>query len=212
MEKYVYNVPYDQIVAKLRNLGLKISSSVLGKHVHNALEWITERMTSCWESAVKKSYISMIDETRVLVGCDFKCKVPGEDKEKNKRQYKFKYIWGIYAKSMMLTWFIYEHGSHPEDAASERKRSACLVHIRRYFVDALTDDYRLAMWLIDEISKMFTIKCECCKSGKTGAARLVERLKAGNTADIMSRIEPKLLELRDTSQTGCGERLLKAVK
>lgn len=242
MEKYMYNVPFDQIVAKLRDLGLKISSSVLGEHVHNALEWITDKMTSCWESAVKKSYISMIDETRVLVGCDIKHKDKDEDKDKKKREYKFKYIWGIYAKSIKLAWFIYEHGSrgakviqpflenhigfyttdgyavykiydsHPEDANSKRKRSACLVHIRRYFVDALTEDYRLALWFIDEISKMFTVEYECSKAGKTGAARLVERLKPGNTADIMSRIESKLIELQNTGQTECGEKLMKAVK
>lgn len=239
MEKYMYNVPFDQIVAKLRNLGLKISSSVLGEHVHNALEWVSDKMTACWEAAVKKSYVSMIDETRVLVGCEDRSKTGGDDK--NKRQYKFKYIWGIYAKSNRLAWFIYEHGSrgakviqpfledhvgfyttdgyavykiydsHPEDAESRRRRSACLVHIRRYFVDALLEDYRLALWFIDEISKMFTVEYECGKACKTGAARLVERLKPGNTADIMSRIEARLHEIRESGYTECGEKLKKAV-
>ena len=86
------------------------------------------------------------------------------------------------------------------------------VHIRRYFVDTLTEDYHLAMWFIDEISKMFTVEYDCCRAGKTGTARLLERLKPGNTAYIMSRIESKLLELQDTGQTECGEKLLKAVK
>lgn len=233
-EKYVYNVPFAQIVAKLNNLGLKISPSVLGEHVHNAMQWLCDRMTSCWESAVKKSYISMLDETRVLVGC--------EESDSQERKYKFKYIWGIYAKMQKLAWFVYEHGSrgakviqpflenhvgfyttdgyavykiydsHPEDTDSKRKRSACLVHIRRYFVDALTEDYHLALWFIGEISKMFTVEYECSKAGKTGVARLVERLKPGNTADIMSRIESKLIELRDAGQTECGEKLMKAVK
>lgn len=59
---------------------------------------------------------------------------------------------------------------------------------------------------------MVMVECEFIKAGRTGAARLVERQKLGNTADIMSRIESKLKELRDTGQTGCGEKLMKAVK
>ena len=234
MEKYVYNTPFDQIVAKLRNLGLKLSSSVLGEHVHNAIQWLSDKMSSCWESAVKKSYISMIDETRVLVGC--------EDDKSKERKYRFKYIWGIYAKLQKLVWFVYEHGSrgakviqpfleehvgffttdgyavykiydsNHDDADPKRKRSACLVHIRRYFVDALADDYDLALWFIDEISRMFTVEYECRKIGKTGAARLIERLKTGNTADIMARIEARLQELRDTGYKCCGEKMVKAVK
>lgn len=59
---------------------------------------------------------------------------------------------------------------------------------------------------------MFTVEYECSKTGKTGVARLVERLKPGNTADIMSRIEAKLIELRDAGLTECGEKLMKAVR
>lgn len=46
-------------------------------------------------------------------------------------------------------------------------------YIRRYFVDALTEDYLLALWFIEDISKIFTIEYECSKAGKTGAARLL---------------------------------------
>lgn len=45
----------------------------------------------------------MLDETRVLVGC--------KDPETNERTYKVKYMWGIRANSVNLSYFIYEDGS-----------------------------------------------------------------------------------------------------
>ena len=182
----------------------------------------------------------MLDETRLLVGC--------KDPEMNERTYKVKYMWGIRANSVNLSYFIYEDGSRgakvirpfldgflgfyttdgyvvykvfdskdeaDEDAEKRQKkgrRSACLVHIRRVFVDAIIENEPEAMWFVDEFGRMFAIEHYCATRGMTGDARLIERLKPGNTADIMKRIEERLETFRKSDFAGCGQMLKKALK
>lgn len=97
-EKYQYHTPIDQIVEKLHHQGLKIPKSVIGEHLHRAIEWLSDKLEAFWEAEVRRSWILMLDETRVLVGCT--------DPETNERTYKDKYMWGIRANSMNLSYFI----------------------------------------------------------------------------------------------------------
>lgn len=240
-EKYLYHTPLEQVVQKLNHGGVNISSSVLGEHVHNAIEWLSSKLEECWRAEVRKSWILMLDETRVLVGC--------ADKETRGRHYKNRYMWGIRANSVNLVWFLYESGSRGAaairpfldgflgfyttdgyvvykifdskeaaevaelDGASKKgRRSACLVHIRRGFVEAIMENEAEAMWFIDEFGRMFSVDHYCAANGLTGAARLAERLKPGNTVDIMRRIEGRLEVFRKSNFAGCGELLKKALK
>ena len=239
-EKYQYHTPIDQIVEKLHHQGLKIPKSVIGEHLHRAIEWLSNKLEAFWQAEVRRSWILMLDETRVLVGCT--------DPETNERTYKDKYMWGIRANSVNLSYFIYEDGSRgakvirpfldgflgfyttdgyvvykvfdskdeaDEDAEKRQKkgrRSACLVHIRRVFVDAIIENEPEAMWFVDEFGRMFAIEHYCATRGLTGDARLVERLKPGNTADIMKRIEDRLETFRKSDFAGCGQLLKKALK
>ena len=239
-EKYQYHTPIDQIVEKLHHQGLKIPKSVIGEHLHRAIEWLSNKLEAFWQAEVRRSWILMLDETRVLVGCT--------DPETNERTYKDKYMWGIRANSVNLSYFIYEDGSRgakvirpfldgflgfyttdgyvvykvfdskdeaDEDAEKRQKkgrRSACLVHIRRVFVDAIIENEPEAMWFVDEFGRMFAIEHYCATRGLTGDARLVERLKPGNTADIMKRIEDRLETFRKSDFAGCGQMLKKALK
>lgn len=239
-EKYQYHTPIDQIVEKLHHQGLKIPKSVIGEHLHRAIEWLSNKLEAFWQAEVRRSWILMLDETRVLVGCT--------DPETKERTYKDKYMWGIRANSVNLSYFIYEDGSRgakvirpfldgflgfyttdgyvvykvfdskdeaDEDAEKQQKkgrRSACLVHIRRVFVDAIIENEPEAMWFVDEFGRMFAIEHYCATRGLTGDARLVERLKPGNTADIMKRIEERLETFRKSDFAGCGQMLKKALK
>ncbi len=65
---------------------------------------------------------------------------------------------------------------------------------------------------LDEDGRMFAIEHYCAMRGLTGDARLVERLKPGNTADIMKRIEDRLETFRKSDFAGCGQMLKKALK
>lgn len=102
-ENYLYNTPLEQVVQKLSHCGLKISSSVLGEHVHNAIGWMSSKLEEYWRAEVRRSWILMLDETRVLVCC--------KDEESGERSYRNRYMWGIRANSVNLAWFLYEDGS-----------------------------------------------------------------------------------------------------
>ena len=239
-EKYLYHTPLEQVVQKLNHCGVNISPSVLGEHIHNAMEWLSSKLEECWRAEVRKSWIWMLDETRVLVGCS--------DEETRERHYKNRYMWGIRANSVNLVWFLYENGSRGaaairpflegflgfyttdgyvvykifdrkeavegEEAPPEKKgrRSACLVHIRRGFVEAVIENEPESMWFIDEFGMMFSVDHHCAERGLTGTERLAERLKPGSTADIMRRIEERMEVFRKSDFAGCGELLKKALK
>lgn len=238
-EKYLYNTPLEQVVQKLNHRGVDISPSVLGEHVHKAIEWLSSKLEACWRAEVRRSWIWMLDETRVLVGCS--------DGETGARHYRNRYMWGIRANGVNLAWFLYEHGSRgaeairpfldgflgfyttdgyvvykifdskaategSEESPEKGRRSACLVHIRRGFVDAIPENEPEAMWFIDEIGRMFSVEHYCAEHGLTGAARLAERLRPGSTADIMKRIEERLEVFGKSDFAGCGELLKKALK
>ncbi len=242
-EKYQYHTPIEQIAEKLHHQGLKIPKSVIGEHLHRAIAWLSANLESFWQAEVRRSWILMLDETRVLVGC--------KDEASGERSYKNRYMWGIRANSVKLSYFIYEDGSRgakvirpfldgflgfyttdgyvvykvfdskdeaegdTEDVGNQKKRgrrSACLVHIRRGFVDAIIENGAESMWFVDEFGRMFAIEHYCATRGLTGDARLLERLKPGNTADIMKRIEERLETFRRSDFAGCGELLKKALK
>lgn len=69
-----------------------------------------------------------------------------------------------------------------------------------------------AMWFVDEFGRMFAVEHYCATRGLTGEARLAERLKSSNTADIMKRIEERLETFRKSDFAWCGQMLKKALK
>lgn len=241
MEKFWYNTPFDQIVRKLRALGLRMSKSTLGDNVHRVIEYMRGKMKEWWEKAMLTAGYWMIDETPGLVGC--------EDKNGN-RAYKKKYFWSITAKTLKLSWLFYEKGSRgakairpylekfigfyttdgyvcykvfdktdKELAESEtqppegiKKRSACLVHIRRQFVNALEENYEEAMWFIERMGMIFA-KEHIFKGQKLKSyERYIARLKPGSVADLMKSIEDRLADYALSDDAGCGELLKKALR
>ena len=238
MEKFWYNTPFEQIVRKLRALGLRMSKSTLGDNVHRAIEYMRSKMKEWWEKAMLTAGYWMIDETPGLVGC--------EDWEGN-RVYRKKYFWSITAKVLKLSWLFYEEGSrgakairpflerfigfyttdgyvcykvfdvtdeelaemeNPPDGI--KKRSACLVHIRRLFVNALEENFEEVMWFIDRMGMIFAKEHMFKEQGLLGNERYVARLKPGSTADLMKSIEDRLAEYAWSDDAGCGELLKKA--
>lgn len=69
-----------------------------------------------------------------------------------------------------------------------------------------------AMWFVDEFGRMFAVEHYCATRVLTGEARLAERLKSSNTADIMKRIEERLETFRKSDFAWCGQMLKKALK
>lgn len=79
-------------------------------------------------------------------------------------------------------------------------------------VDALGENHDEAMWFIDEIGKIFSVEYHCKKMGMSANERLVERLKTGSTADIMTGIEARLKMHEASGYAGCGALMKKAIK
>ena len=231
-EKYCYNKPFEQIVVQLAHQGLRISKSTLGDNIHRVIAWMRNLMTSAWEAAIRRATYWMLDETPLLVGC-------GDRKEKKEWYYLKKYVWAIRATVMKLVWFVYESGSRGKKAIEPflkdfigfyttdgyvvykifddsggggSKRSACMVHIRRCFVDAVSENRDAAMWFIDEIGKLFAVEYHCKKMGMSANERLVERLKTGSSFDIMAGIEARLKMYESSGYAESGALMTKAVK
>jgi hypothetical protein len=161
-EHFCYNTPYLQIVTMLKDRALEISDSTLGNIVHKIIAYFRGEMAESWEKEIQKADYWMMDETPGMVGC-----IKGGTKS-----YLNRYFWGIKAKAMKLVWFLYENGSRGLKAIKPyldqfigffttdgyvvykvyekedhplQTRSACLTHIRRYFVDALEEHRERAL-------------------------------------------------------------------
>lgn len=79
-------------------------------------------------------------------------------------------------------------------------------------MDAIPENEGESMWFVDEFGRMFAVEHYCATRGLTSATRLAERLKLGNKADIMKRIEERLEVYQKSNFAGCGELLKKALK
>ena len=225
-EHFCYNTPFRGIVRKLRNLGLNMNDSTLGDITHRIIKHLRNEMSQTWEQEIMKATYWMLDETPGLVGV--------EDKEGNKR-YLNRYFWGIKAKLKKLCWFIYERGSRGlkaikayldnfigffttdgyvvyslyQDLYPDKHRSSCLVHMRRYFVDALEESREIAMWFIEHFGWLFANEYEFVKQGLTGEERRIERLKRSKS--IMNRIKKELEKYERSGYKHLGKQIKRAL-
>lgn len=218
VEHYHFNTTWGNLVKKLEYHGLKIPESTLVDIAHRCIAYLKEKMGETWVSELKKAGYWMIDETCAVVG--------DIDKETGKRKYKKEYLWGIRANIMKLAWFIYDEGSrgtavikpyldafkgffttdgyavyklfddmeHPNQT-----HCSCLTHIRRLFINALTEHRSLAKWFINKIAVLFSNDKKCAEKGLTGEQRMVYRLK--HSQKIVQEIEEKFKAINEEKRT-----------
>ena len=230
-EHFVYNKPYRQICLQLKELGLSISDSTLGRQVHKVIKYFIGKMKGVWEAVLKTADYWMVDETPGLVGC---IKADGI------KSYFKRYFWGIKAKMLKMAWFLYENGSRGLKAIkpfldrfvgffttdgyvvykaydgkedSRQTRIACLTHIRRNFVNAIEENRPLAYWFIDEIAKLFGLEYEYKKKKYSAEKILTERNadRQGSTKHIMAGIRERLESFKASGYAGCGQLMKKAL-
>jgi hypothetical protein len=225
-EHFCYNTPFKGIIRKLNNLGLSMNDKTLGDNVHRIIAHLRKQMSEVWEQEIMKATYWMLDETPGLVGVT--------DDEGNKK-YVNRYFWGIKAKVKKLCWFIYEHGSRGlkaikayldnfigfftsdgyvvyslyQDLYPDKHRSSCLVHIRRYFVDALEECREIAMWFIERFGWLFANEHEFVKQGLTGEARRKARLK--RSRKIMDSIKKELEKYERSGYKRLGVKIKQAL-
>ncbi len=240
-EKYGHNKPYTQIVEQLHERGFKISLSTLVDNVHRALDWIADKMVPAWDSKIRSAMYWMLDETSAKVGCFIENAGSSKVKKYLTRYIwciranLLKHVYfiyeggrgakviepylkdfvGFYTTDGYQVYKIFDEkddgADNPDKLQSTRKRSSCLTHKRRYFVDALGENKDEAMWFIDKFGEIFAVEHHCFKNGYAGERRLEERLKVGNTVTIMDVIERRLIMWLDCNYAGCGPLLKKAL-
>lgn len=225
-EHFCYNTPFKGIIRKLNNLGLSMNDKTLGDNVHRIIGHLRKQMSEVWEQEIMKATYWMLDETPGLVGVT--------DDDGNKK-YVNRYFWGIKAKVKKLCWFIYEHGSRGlkaikayldnfigfftsdgyvvyslyQDLYPDKHRSSCLVHIRRYFVDALEECREIAMWFIERFGWLFANEHEFAKQGLSGEERRKARLK--RSRKIMDSIKKELEKYERSGYKRLGMKIKQAL-
>lgn len=228
-EHFAYNTPFTRIVEKLSHKGLNMNDKTLGVIVHKIITHVRKEMKDAWENTIRKAHNWMLDETSALVGVE---------EENGMRKYLKRYFWGIKANVRKLVWFIYEHGSRGLKAIRQFldnfigffttdgyvvykvydndelhpycRRSACLTHIRRKFVESLEENRSVSLWFIDEIGKLFAIEHNCKRAGYDAPQVRAERLK--KSKPVMDRIKDKFERFAKSKYKGLGVLTGKALK
>ena len=207
-EHYCFNTTWANIAKKLSYYGVCINDSTLGDIAHRCIAYMKNEMEEVWQNELYTTHYWMLDETTVLVGV--------KDKESNERSYLSKYLWGIRANKLKLSWFIYEDGSrgrkviqpyldkfkgcfttdgyvvyklYDKLSDADQIRCACMTHIRRLFVEALHENRSLMSWFINKIKKLFAIESWCKEQGLTGVERA--NVRVNRSSFIMQEIENK---------------------
>jgi transposase len=228
-QKFCYNNSLNEVAGMLSHKGCTVSVKTIGSVVNKVIEKIRRAMSEMWKSTTFNTENLMIDETTGMVGID--------NEETGKREYKNRYFWGFKANLKKMVWFVYEHGSraakvlrpildefigfftsdgyivykiYDKDDHPNQRRSACLTHIRRNFIDSLIENHEGSMWFIEEFGKLFGVEYECRKLNLSPEDRLYYRKK--HSGSIMDRIKKKLEEYLSSGYAGCGELFTKALK
>ena len=207
-EHYCFNTTWANISKKLAYYGVHINDSTLGDIAHSCIAYMKKEMGDVWKNELYATNYWMVDETTALVGI--------MDEKTKERSYLTKYLWGIRANLLKLSWFIYDNGSrgrkvikpyldkfkgcfttdgyvayklYDKISDADQIRCACLTHIRRLFVDALHENRSLMSWFINKIKKLFTIDSECKEHRIVGEERA--KIRVCRSSIIMQEIENK---------------------
>lgn len=229
-EHYCFNTTWANIAKKLEYYGVHISDSTLGDIAHRCISYMKKEMEEVWKNELYATRYWMIDETTGLVGI--------MDAKTKERSYLTKYMWGIRANLLKLSWFIYDNGSrgrkviqpyldkfkgcfttdgyvvyklYEKITDADQIRCACLTHIRRLFVDALHENRSLMSWFINKIKRLFEIDADCKEHGIVGEERA--KIRVCRSSIIMQEIENKFnLYINSSSFHKLGKMTQAALK
>lgn len=206
-EHFCFNTTWSNIVKKLEYYGVHLSKSTLVDMMHRCISYLNSQIQTVWINELYNTHYWMIDETTGLTGVT--------DKD-GKKSYLIKYLWGIRAQKLKLSWFIYDDGSrsrrvirpfldkfqgyfttdgyiaykmYDNQSDAPQKRCSCLTHIRRPFVESLNENRKIVSWFINKIKKMFSIDSECKELKLSSEAR--KQVRICRTSVIMQEIEEK---------------------
>ena len=192
LQKYEYHMPFYRQIKKFAHLGM------IGLKEATLTGWFKRSMNllyPLYESLIAeilKSDYCQADETTTNV-------INHESHKADKE-----YLWMIRAVTERLAAFFYDEGSRAgkviKDLTDQYNFMGflqcdgfsgytyafkpgsgvtlinCLVHIRRYFEQALEENRKPATWFLRKIQELYKIEHECTEAGMTPEQRKQERL------------------------------------
>ncbi|MEZ7885209.1 MAG: IS66 family transposase [Bacteroidales bacterium] len=173
--KYGYHIPIQRQLEIFKNIGIDWSKSTVNSWIARVIQILSPLFEELERQVTKSPYLN-IDETTIPI------LIKGESSTKKG------YIWGVISPKDKLVTFRYDQGSRSKKVLDDilegytgviqsdgyavykdvgkginrRKvrRIACLAHIRRKFIESITNDPRAKEGL-DFITQLYTIEKVC---------------------------------------------------
>ena len=204
IDKFVYHLPFYRIINKFKELGLSVSDSTMGDWFSHVCRRLKPIYNALKEEILSSDYIQ-VDETTLKV-----------IDTATTRNFKG-YVWVMRDAISGATLFYYDNGSRSSDSAYkllgnyrgaiqvdgyksyeqfERSKGkiilGCMAHARRKFVEALSNNKRLASEAIHLFGKLYTIEKEI-REAKYNTSE-IELLRRERSYPILQEMERWLEE------------------
>lgn len=192
LQKFEYHVPFYRQIKQLAHMGMEgVKEATMVGWYQRTMELLRPVYNALVAEIMKSDYCQA-DETTTPV------------MNKEKHQTDKEYLWMVRAVMEKLVAFFYDDGSRAgeviKDLTDEHHFKGylqcdgytgytaaykpgsgvvlvnCLVHIRRYFRDALDENRKAATWFLDKIKALYHIEHECDAAGMDFVQRKEQRL------------------------------------
>jgi transposase len=188
VSKFVYHLPEYRIIEILKNAGLKIPSSTMNGWTHGTITALIP-LSKHLLNQLKSSGYTQIDETKLRV----------QDGERQNSTH-LGYMWYYYSPEQKIVVINYEQNRGREGPTNILKEYAgyiqtdgydvyksiakanpaiihvgCMVHLRRYFEQALSDDKEKASYIIEQIQLLYNIEQSLRDDNASTAQRFTVR-------------------------------------
>lgn len=192
LQKYEYHMPFYRQIKQLAHLGMNgLKEATITGWFKRSMELLRPLHTALVKEILKSDYCQADETTTNVIN---------PEKHATDREY----VWMIRAVTEKLVAFFYEEGSRSGEVIKDLTDKYnfkgylqcdgfsgytavykpgfgvtlvnCLVHIRRYFEQALEENRKPASWFLRKIQELYHIEHECDKKGMTPDQRKLERL------------------------------------
>ena len=213
--KFGFHLSENRILEILEGMDTHIPQSSLNNWMHEIMEFLRLNLETLMLEAIRKSFFTQNDETRILVR--------SRENKNEPFKYRTEYIHAVLSDEVKLLLMKYDEGSRDHSIQEENffkgsnikyflcdrakmyetiekdlaefyvERCSCWFHARHYLVDAYITDKRMKSLLL-LINSLFYIEQESVKRKHTPEQRFKFRLKYSR--GLVERIMKKLEAIR----------------
>lgn len=208
LQKYEYHMPFYRQIKQLAHLGMNgVKEATITGWFKRSMELLRPLYDTLVKEILKSDYCQADETTTNVINPE-------------KHQTDREYVWMLRSVTEKLAVFFYEEGSRAGKVIKDLTERHgfkgylqcdgfagytaaykpglgvtlvnCLVHIRRYFEQALEENRKPASWFLRKIQELYHIEHECDRIGMTPEQRRDER---------QSRSKPLMEEMRTWMET-----------